>query len=146
MSAEVRFEELRASERLDPSELEAFYDSLPALEADAMIGEWGGGVFRTGHPGEKQLVAMGWVGKSFRGANDVDPIVVRDASGARVASDVLGKASLRSVVYRGVLTATMIYDRQPIFDHFRKVSDETVLGVMDRKGDASPLYFYLQRV
>ena len=61
-------------------------------------------------------------------------------------STVGRKASLRLMVHRGVLTATMIYDRHPIFDHFCKITGDLVLGVMDRKGDASPLYFYLRRL
>jgi hypothetical protein len=128
------------------SELDAFYDSLPAVETEAMLGEWSGGVFRTGHPGEKQLTRLGWEGKTFRGEDDVDPIVGKDAEGRRVASDVLGAASLRAVRHRGVVTATMVYDQHPIFDHFRAVDADTVLGVMDRKGDAFPLYFYLRRL
>jgi hypothetical protein len=134
------------AEKVEVSELDAFYDALPAVETEAMLGEWTGGVFRTGHPGEKQLARLGWEGKTFRGENDVDPIVGRDAQGRRVASDVLGAASLRAVRHRGVVTATMVYDQHPIFDHFRAVDADTVLGVMDRKGDAFPLYFYLRRL
>jgi hypothetical protein len=111
-----------------------------------MLGAWEGGVFRTGHPGESQLVALGWVGKQFNSENDVDPIVVLDAQGQRQASPVMGKATLRLVRYRGVSTATMVYDKHPIFDHFKRVDDRTVLGVMDRKGEAFPLYFWLRRV
>jgi hypothetical protein len=33
--------------------------------------------------------------------------------------------------YRGVVSATMIYDALPINDVFRKVEDGTVLGAMD---------------
>ena len=42
-------------------------------------------------------------------------------------------------------TATMVYDKHPIFDHFRKVDEDLVLGVMDRKGEAAPLAFMLRR-
>ena len=49
-------------------------------------------------------------------------------------------------VYRGVVTATMVYDRHPIFDHFRRIADDRVLGVMDRKGDEAPLFFFLRRL
>ena len=54
--------------------------------------------------------------------------------------------TLRMVSYRGVSTATMIYDKHPIFDHFRKLDDDLVMGVMDRKGDAAPLCFWLRRL
>ncbi|MEZ4453169.1 MAG: DUF4334 domain-containing protein [Nannocystaceae bacterium] len=122
-----------------------FYDRLPALDPGSLRGAWEGGCFRTGHPGERQLETIGWVGKAFHGDDDVDPILSRGEDGGRIVNPIMGKASLRSVTYRGVTTATMIYDRHPIFDHFRRVDDDTILGVMDRKGDAFPLFFYLRR-
>jgi hypothetical protein len=122
------------------------HDALEAIDTSFMLGDWEGGALRTGHAGEAQLVAMGWVGKAFHGEDDVDPIIVRDEQGRRVASPIMGKATLRMVSYRGTPTATMIYDRHPIFDHFRKVGDDVVMGVMDRKGDAAPLCFWLRRL
>lgn len=147
MSALEYFQQLQSSrERLDIAMLQDFFDSLEALPAEFMLGEWDGGVFTTGHPGEKQLSALDWHGKNFHSANEVNPIISHDADGKRVVNPVLGTASLRSVAYRGVVTATMVYDSHPIFDHFRKIDDNTVLGVMDRKGDTMPLFFFLQRV
>jgi hypothetical protein len=102
-------------------------------------------VVRTGHPGEDQLDGLRWAGKAFRGPDDVDPMVCLDDGGERRPSDVLGSATLRRVEYRGVVTATMVYDRHPIFDHFRRVGRDTVLGVMDRKGEEHPLVFFLSR-
>jgi len=47
----------------------------------------------------------------------------------------------------------MVYDGQPVHDHFKKVDDNTVIGIMNGKGavdhsSGSPryLYFYLERV
>jgi len=146
MSHATRFENLAARrEKTSLAELDALFDALPAVDEDFMIGEWDGGVFNTGHPGEQQLDALGWAGKTFRGRDDVDPIVSRQAGGGRAANPVMGSASLRQVEYRGVVTATMVYDKHPIFDHFRAVDAGTVLGVMDRKGAPMPLYFWLRR-
>jgi hypothetical protein len=55
------------------------------------------------------------------------------------------KARLRMVEYRGVSTATMIYDAQPINDHFRRIDDETLLGAMDLRGLDAPFFFLLHR-
>jgi hypothetical protein len=55
------------------------------------------------------------------------------------------KARLRMVEYRGVSTATMIYDAQPVNDHFRRVDDDALLGVMDLRGLAGPFFFLLRR-
>lgn len=134
------------AEQVQITDLNNFFDTLPAVAEIQMIGDWQGGVFKTGHPGESQLLALNWAGKCFRNRNDVDPIVSLDAQGKRFANSVMGSATLRTVEYRGVATATMVYDKHPIFDHFRQVDTDTLLGVMDRKGDAMPLYFYLSKV
>jgi hypothetical protein len=55
------------------------------------------------------------------------------------------RARLRLTRYRGRDTATMIYDHLPIHDIFRKVDDNTVLGVMDLKGMRQPYFFVLRR-
>jgi hypothetical protein len=54
-------------------------------------------------------------------------------------------ARLRMTEYRGVITATMIYDALPINDVFRKVDEETLLGVMDLRGLDQPFFFSLRR-
>lgn len=147
MNHQQQFETFAASkDKTSIADLEALFDALPAVVEDFMIGEWDGGVFVTGHPGEQQLGSMRWIGKTFRTRNDVDPIVSRGPDGGRIANPVMGAASLRRVEYRGVVTATMVYDKHPVFDHFRQVDEDTVLGVMDRKGDDMPLFFYLRRL
>jgi hypothetical protein len=122
------------------------FDALPAVDPEAMIGDWSGELIPTGHPGEDRLQALGWVGKSFRAADDVDPIVSVGEDGARVANPVLGSASLRRVEYRGVSTATMVYDSHPVLDHFRGIDADTVVGLMDAKGDPAPMAFLLRRL
>jgi hypothetical protein len=123
----------------------ARFDALPPVALEEMLGEWDGEVVRTGHPGEAQLGGLRWLGKTFRSRDDVDPMVCAGADGGREASAIMGPASLRMVEFRGVVTATMCYDKHPIFDHFRRVDEDTVLGVMDRKGEDRPLVFTLRR-
>jgi len=55
------------------------------------------------------------------------------------------QARLRSMEYRGKISATMIYDYLPINDSFRKVDDNTVLGIMDYKNSPQPFFFVLNR-
>ncbi|MEN4447123.1 DUF4334 domain-containing protein [Mycobacterium sp. SM3041] len=55
------------------------------------------------------------------------------------------KARLRTTRYRGVDTATMVYDQLPINDVFRKLTDDAVLGAMDLRGEAQPYFFVLRR-
>ena len=55
------------------------------------------------------------------------------------------RARLRMLDVRGVPTATMIYDDLPICDSFRRIDDDTVLGIMDLKGVSRPFFFLLRR-
>lgn len=45
----------------------------------------------------------------------------------------------------GVVSAAMVYDHLPIVDAFRAEDDDTVLGLMDRRGDRVPFLFRLHR-
>ena len=55
------------------------------------------------------------------------------------------RAQIRMMAYRGKTSAVMIYDHLPIMDIFRKVDDNTLLGVMDLKGMQQPFFFVLYR-
>lgn len=142
------FRKLRDAEAApDEEALYAFYDALPTMAAGDMLGEWRGGILSRGHPVERQLAVMRWAGKRFAGPDEVYPIISLDGEGKRVVNDALGAATLREVAFRGVVTATMIYDSAPVFDHFRRVGNDLVVGAMDRKGDDGPmLFFYLERL
>lgn len=141
-----RLEALIAADAVAVSALFEWFDTLPAVAVETLRGEWSGGVFGTEHPGEKQLTALRWVGKRFHGPEQVDPIITLDDIGDRIANPLLGEGRLRAMMHRGLCTATLIYDRQPIFDHFRQITPDAVLGVMDRKGDDMPLFFFLRRI
>ena len=54
-------------------------------------------------------------------------------------------ARLRMVEHRGVVSAGMVYDCQPIVDSFRCVDGDTVLGVMDYRDMPEPYFFVLRR-
>jgi hypothetical protein len=53
------------------------------------------------------------------------------------------RARLRALEVRGVVTATMIYDHLPIHDAFRRLDERTLLGFMDKRGEA-PFFFRLE--
>ncbi|GAE26761.1 hypothetical protein JCM9140_2854 [Halalkalibacter wakoensis JCM 9140] len=60
-----------------------------------------------------------------------------------IAKTRKGKARMRMLEYRGVVSATMIYDQHGIYDTFRKIDDYTILGVMDLKGQSDAAYFFI---
>ncbi|MFW0784236.1 DUF4334 domain-containing protein [Gordonia sp. CPCC 206044] len=55
------------------------------------------------------------------------------------------KARLRTTRYRGVDTATMVYDQLPVNDVFRRLSEDAVMGAMDLRGSDRPYFFVLRR-
>lgn len=64
----------------------AFYDSLPAIAPDAMLGRWKGAEIATGHGFDGLLGPSGWWGKEFRSADDVDPLLF-ERNGRRFAGN-----------------------------------------------------------
>ncbi|MFB8002375.1 DUF4334 domain-containing protein [Nocardia sp. NPDC056000] len=55
------------------------------------------------------------------------------------------RARLRNLEFRGKSSAAMIYDDLPIIDIFRRVDEDTLLGVMDKRGLRDPYFFILYR-
>ncbi|MCV7194852.1 DUF4334 domain-containing protein [Mycolicibacterium brumae] len=72
--------------------------------------------------------------------------VARSITAMRPALAARGpKARLRTTQYRGVDTATMVYDQLPINDVFRGIDGNTVLGAMDMRDSPRPYFFVLRR-
>jgi hypothetical protein len=132
------------------SELDEFWAELAPATIDEMLGEWKGGEFQTGHKMNGQLDKAGWYGKTFKSVRDVQPLVCLDADGNKFSNVEMGKgeASLWLEDFRGEVTATMVYDGQPVHDHFKKIDDDAVMGIMNGKGvrdNGKYYYFYLER-
>lgn len=152
VSLPEEFRTLRERVQVDSAELDALWTRLQPVHTDELrSGRWRGFGFDTGHRMYAQLETSGWYGKTFTSVLDVQPLVVRDENGDLV-SDVKwgrGEASLWMVEFRGESTATMVYDGLPIFDHFKKVDDDTVMGIMNGKAMALDggrhFYFGLER-
>ncbi|MFF9150212.1 DUF4334 domain-containing protein [Streptomyces sp. NPDC014861] len=152
--ARARFRKLQELGEEDgpvaPAELDAIWAALTAVRPEDVLGAWKGGEFRTGHPLNGTLAKAGWYGKTFVSPHDAKPLICRDAEGAFYSDRALGKgeASLWSVEFRGETTATMVYDGQPVLDHFKRVDDTTLMGIMNGKGvpaDGPFFYFFLER-
>lgn len=132
------------------SELDEFWAELKPASIEEMLGEWKGGEFQTGHKMNGQLEKAGWFGKTFKSASDVQPLVCLDADGNKFSNVAMGKgeASLWLEDFRGEVTATMVYDGQPVHDHFKKIDERAVMGIMNGKGvrdNGKYYYFYLER-
>lgn len=152
LEARARFKELRETDGpVDPLELDEIWAALATVRPEDLLGEWKGGEFATGHPLNGMLAKAGWYGKTFASVHDVKPLICRDEKGELYSNRELGKgeASLWTVEFRGETTATMVYDGQPVFDHFKQVDDTTLMGIMNAKGvppEGPFYYFFLERV
>ena len=143
------------TDEIPDAALDALWATLEPTTIEFMLGEWKGGEFATGHRANGFMKKLNWFGKTFHSAVDAKPLVCLDADGAKFSNTeaMKGEASLWLEEFRGEVTASMVYDGAPVHDHFKKVDDDTVVGIMNGKGaldtsSGSPrhLYFYLERV
>jgi len=150
--AHKKFTEFKErADQVADAELDDYWASLPPATINGMLGEWKGGAFNTGHKLNAALEQARWFGKTFNSAADVKPLICLDADGNKFSNVELGngEASLWMEEFRGEVTATMVYDGQPTHDHFKRIDDNTVLGLMNGKfamNGGRPAYFYLERV
>lgn len=151
------------------------FDALEPVTLDFMIGRWKGYEIATGHPMDGLLEASGWYGKWFITKEEVHPLLflANKNTGLYAVNPKLiplemkfpktrmlgmmmallrpilqtkkSTARIRMIEYRGKLTGTMAYDEKAIFDHFAKINDTTMLGVMDLKRSNSSYVFVLER-
>ena len=55
-------------------------------------------------------------------------------------------ASIKTLAFRGMLSAALVYDKQPIIDHFRLIDGNRLMGVMTIEWDERLYFFELARV
>lgn len=150
--ARTTFTELKErTGQIADAELDEFWATLEPASIELMSGDWKGGEFVTGHRMNGQLEAARWFGKTFDSASDVKPLICLDEHGNRFSNVEMGKgeASLWMEEFRGEVTATMVYDGQPIHDHFKIIGANAVMGIMNGKkvlDNGRYFYFYLERV
>jgi hypothetical protein len=54
------------------------------------------------------------------------------------------QAKLRKIEHRGKITSAMFYNTLPIVDFFRKIDNQTILGLMDWRDLPEPFFFILK--
>jgi hypothetical protein len=163
----VTFSEAVKAGKVTLEEAEQLFDSLPAVKPEELRGLWKGESFATGSPLDGGLEKSGWYGKEFIDNDNVHPLVFKSNNNGRfnvkpakafqlrngeylpdMQSDVetdKPTARIRVVEYRGVPTASMIYNEHPVIDSFRKVDENTVLGSMENPELLVPYFFVLRR-
>ena len=140
--AEAKLLEMIASGKAySAEELMPLYEQLEPVSIEFMLGTWRGGKF----DGGSEPDPINWYGKRFDSAAHAEPLLVRAKDGSIQAYTALGAAQLREVKYAGKVSATLIYDKQPIMDYFRKINDDVVIGLGDIKGKPTDFFFHLTR-
>jgi hypothetical protein len=142
MSVESNLLEIIQSGRACPAAmLMPLFEQLEPISAEFMIGSWRGGKFDGGADPDP----IKWHGKRFTSASHVDPLMCRAEDGSIYSYTKLGLAQLREVAFGGKVSASLIYDSQPIMDYFRKVTKDIVIGLGDIKGRPTDFFFHLTR-
>ena len=167
--------EILSGRHSTPAQMLATFGAAEEVSLDFMTGRWGGVEVFTGHRLNGLLTAAGWYGKEFLGSRRVHPLLLynRRRTGVfalnpafvplwftppkwkvlhallNLARPVMEtsspKAGMDMMEVYGKRTATLIYDDKPIRDHFVRLDDDTLLGLMDRKGERDPFFFFLHR-
>ena len=126
--------------------LDEYFAQLTPITTDDMIGKWRGGCIKAGSPFEfllKKTLPIHWHGKTFKNVNAVSALVM-NVLGAKIALPFFGSAIIREIKFREKTSVSMIYNYLPIIDHFRRIDDNTLMGVMTIK-DRVEVYFYLKK-
>lgn len=140
------------------------WESLPPVCPAEMQGLWRGTAVTSGTVFAVLLRASGWYGKMFRSEDDVDALVFSRPASVLAAINYamiapwrlpedraltrhpLGAARLVVAELFGSQTAAMAYRFLPIVDHFRRLSEASVLGLMQIGRRETPeLFFSLER-
>ncbi|WP_329141769.1 DUF4334 domain-containing protein [Streptomyces sp. NBC_01456] len=122
------------------------FDRLEPVDTDLLLGTWQGGGLEHTSENAALLTKMRWYGKRFVDADRVEPLLCRDEDGTVFWYEEMGLATLREVIYRGKQSTAMVYDQLPIIDHFRRLTDNVLLCVMDKKETLTDFLFHLTRV
>ncbi|ADV83773.1 DUF4334 domain-containing protein [Terriglobus saanensis] len=140
----------------DDSKLLDLFDQLDPISCDEIYSRWATGPFNTDHWATKAVSKVKWYGQWFRSKMDATPLVCFDEEGNLFPYQVIGgEGTLWMAEFRGKISATMMCDLQPVFNYFRKVDDNTLMGIMSEKKllpetDAEPtdryFYFHSRRI
>jgi hypothetical protein len=120
-----------------PSEvIMPLYRQLESIPIEFLISTWHGSLFN-GQPTE------GWFGKNMISADHVQPLLFQRPDGSVYSNEVWGLAKLiEEEVYGLPTTVTLVYYDKPLKDYFRRVTNETVIGLTPGEMVGGPDFFF----
>jgi len=139
------------NEKASPATLGPLWSSLPPIKVANAIGIYQGGRF-TGPTTAKDPI--NWFGKQIISETEVNPLLSKAPNDTSLIFPYPRQniAQARNVEHEGVVSTTIIYNRLPLQDYFRVVSQNVtsgellLLGKSDLLGKlADPPFFWLRR-
>jgi hypothetical protein len=124
---------------VDSALLMSLYRQLEPVSVEFMLGTWHGSLFN-GQTGD------GWWGKNMISAELVQPLLFQREDGSVYSNDVWGMAHMTTDTYEDLSeTATLVYNDKPLYDLFRRLTDETVIGFTPAAVAGTDFFFQLTR-
>ena len=124
---------------IDSARLMPLYRQLEPISIEFLLGTWHGSLFN-GQSGD------GWWGKNMISAQHVQPLLFQRPDGSVYSNEVWGLAHLELGAFDGLSeTAMLVYNDKPLFDYFRRVTDETVIGLTPASVAKVDFFFQLTR-
>jgi hypothetical protein len=142
---------ISSNSKATPDLLGPLWSALPPITVANAVGIYQGGRF-TGPT--KAADPINWFGKQIVSEVSVNPLLSRAPNNSSLVFPYPRQniAQARNVEHEGIVSATIVYNRLPLFDYFRVVSqnvttgDLLLLGKSDLLGKlADPPFFWLRR-
>jgi hypothetical protein len=124
---------------VESERLMVLYRQLEPISLDFLLGTWHGSLFN-GQDGD------GWWGKNMISPELVQPLLFKREDGSVYSNEVWGLAHLELGTYDTLSeTATLVYNDRPLYDYFRKVTEETIIGLTPAAAAGTDFFFQLTR-
>jgi hypothetical protein len=124
---------------IDSERLMKLYRELEPISIDFIIGTWHGSLFN-GQSGD------GWWGKNMISAELVQPLLFQREDGSVYSNEVWGLAHLELATFDTLSETVMLkYNDKPLYDYFRKLNEETIIGLTPAAAAGTDFFFQLTR-
>jgi hypothetical protein len=124
---------------IDSAILMPIYKQLEPVSIEFMLSTWHGSLFN-GKTGD------GWFGKNMISADHVQPLLFQRPDGSVYSNEVWGLAKLtEGEIYGLSKTAKLVYNDKLLHDYFRRVTEDTVIGLTPAELAGTDFFFQLSR-
>jgi GXWXG protein/Domain of unknown function (DUF4334) len=134
-------EKSKRCEAVDSALIMGLYRQLEPISIKFLLGTWHGSLFN-GQSGD------GWWGKNMITPELVQPLLFQRENGEVYSNEVWGLAHLELGSFDTLSpTAMLKYNDKPLYDYFRRVTDETIIGLTPAAlvGGEADFFFQLTR-